>query len=224
MEHNNFLKLLQSKTVIVRDKVITARNNGLINSVQLSAWRGNGDMQYCVSKCKVIDYITKYATKSEPRSQMMKEIFSNITRNLNDDSSALQVVQKLLTNSVAVRDFQLKRPATCFFNYHLWNPLEIIVYLVLLVTSNQDEEIAPLQLLYLLYCTAMYNDHKIPLDDLTLLHFAQNYPLPKESGRPPKKHKMKIVTVRPYYSPDQSGPSAVSRSWCYMFHSAIWLS
>ena len=39
--------------------VFTARNDGLVNShnpVQLSAWRGNVDMQYCASKYKVIEY------------------------------------------------------------------------------------------------------------------------------------------------------------------------
>ena len=52
-------KPLQPETVISTDEenceptLITGRNNGLINSynpVQLSAWRGNVDMQYCVSK------------------------------------------------------------------------------------------------------------------------------------------------------------------------------
>ena len=42
---------------------------------------------------------------------------------------------------------------------------------------------------------------------MTLLHFAQNYSLPKEPGTAPKKHKMKVVSVRPYYSPDPSGPN-----------------
>ncbi len=50
-------KPLQPETVILRDEnnqepvLLTARNDGLINShnpVQLSAWRGNVDMQYCV--------------------------------------------------------------------------------------------------------------------------------------------------------------------------------
>ena len=54
-----YLKPLQPETVISTDEenceptLITGRNNGLINSynpVQLSAWRGNVDMQYCVSK------------------------------------------------------------------------------------------------------------------------------------------------------------------------------
>lgn len=54
----DYPKPLQPETVIFTDEdtneptVVTARNNGLINSyhpVQLSAWRGNVDMQYCVS-------------------------------------------------------------------------------------------------------------------------------------------------------------------------------
>lgn len=62
-------------------------------------------MQYCVSKYKIIKHITKYATKCKSRSQSMKDIYTNIVRNLKDDSSALQVVQKLLTNNVGERDF-----------------------------------------------------------------------------------------------------------------------
>ena len=77
-----YLKPLQPETTLVTDDgdpaVLTARNDGLINSfnaVQLSAWRANVDMQYCVSRHKVIDYCAKYATKSEPRSQPLKESF-----------------------------------------------------------------------------------------------------------------------------------------------------
>jgi ATP-dependent DNA helicase PIF1 len=49
-----------------------------------------------------------------------------------------------------------------------------------------------------------------PADDtfegMTLLHFAQNYTMPKELGTPPKHQKMRIVIVRPFCSPDPSGP------------------
>ena len=42
--------------------------------------------------------------------------------------------------------------------------------------------------------------------DMTLLHFAQNYSMPKELGSEPKRHKTKVVIIRPYCSPDPSGP------------------
>ena len=49
-------------------ELLTARNDGHVNSfnpVQLSACRANVDMQYCVSRHKVIEYCAKYATKSD---------------------------------------------------------------------------------------------------------------------------------------------------------------
>lgn len=110
----HYPKPLQLDTVIVRDEsnnddpiLFIARNDGLINSynpIQLSAWRGNVNMQYCVSKHKVIEYITKYATKCEPRSETMKEVYNNIVRQLTDNSIALQLIQKLLISTVGERD------------------------------------------------------------------------------------------------------------------------
>lgn len=217
----NYPKSLQAETVIERDEenndeptVITARNDGLINShnpVQLSAWRGNVDMQYCVSKHKVINYITKYATKTEPRSQTMKEAFANITRNMNDDSSALQVIQKLLINSVGERD--LSAQETC----HLLLQLP-------LVKSTRDHTILSLdgsrqvQATQTEDCTTAATvpsilDHYVQrpynstFEGMTLVYYAQNYSTPKELGTAPTKHKMKVVTVRPYCSPDPSGPN-----------------
>ena len=74
----------------------TKRNDGLINSynaVQLSAWRANVDIQYCVSRHKVIQYCAKYATKCEPRSQALKDIFTSIVRSMTDDNTSLKTVQ-----------------------------------------------------------------------------------------------------------------------------------
>ena len=57
-------------TIVEEDgipNVLTARNDSLINSynpVQLSAWRANVDMQYVVSRHRVVNYVAKYATKS----------------------------------------------------------------------------------------------------------------------------------------------------------------
>ena len=131
--------------------VVTARNDGLINShnpIQLSAWRGNVDQQYCVSKHKVINYITKYATKSEPRYQTMKEVYNNITRNLNDDSSALQVVQKLLINSVGERDLSAQETCHLLFQLPLVKSTRDHTTLSLDGSRQVQDMLVPLQLLY----------------------------------------------------------------------------
>ena len=61
-----------------------------------------------VSHRKVIEYCAKYVTKSEPCSQSLKEMFATI---LEEDSSSLKAVQKLLINSVGERDFSAQE--TC---------------------------------------------------------------------------------------------------------------
>ena len=101
----------RSKKVVV---IIQAQDNevpGGYNPVMLSAWRANVDMQYCVSRRRVIEYCAKYATKSEPRSKSLKDIFSSIVRTLSDDNTSLKAVQKLLINSVGERDFSAQE--TC---------------------------------------------------------------------------------------------------------------
>ena len=62
-------------------------------------------MQYIVSRWKVVAYCTKYVTKSEPGSQSLKDIFTNIIQNLKDGNRSLKAVQKLLINSVRERDY-----------------------------------------------------------------------------------------------------------------------
>ena len=99
-------KQLQPETAIITEDeptLLTARNDGMINSfnpIQLSAWRANVDMQFIVSRRRVIDYCTKYITKSEPRSESLKETFTKIVRSLKDGNRSLKAVQKLLIHTV----------------------------------------------------------------------------------------------------------------------------
>ena len=77
--------------------LFTARNDGMVNSfnpVQLSAWCANVDMQYIVSRRRVIEYCTKYVTKSEPLSQSLREVYSTIVHGLQEGSHSLKAVQK----------------------------------------------------------------------------------------------------------------------------------
>lgn len=89
----------------------TAHNDSLLNSynpVQLSGWHANVDMQFIESRPRVINYVAKCATKSEPHSKALKAVYGIILKTLNDDDNALKVVQKLLINSVGARDFSVQ--------------------------------------------------------------------------------------------------------------------
>ena len=169
----SYPKPLQPETVISTDEenceptLITARNDGLINSynpVQLSAWRGNVDMEYCVSKHRVIEYITKYA-KCEPRSETMKEVYTNIVRNLKDDSTTLRVVQKLLMNSVGERDFSAQETCHLLLQLPLVKSTRDYVILSLdgsrQVQEEQAEDSTNRATAHQ-YWTTIYNDHPMP--------------------------------------------------------------
>ena len=70
-------KPLQSHTTIFTDEEPTLLHVMTVWStaptLQLSAWRANVDMQYIISRRKVVEYCTKYVTKSEPRSEHLQQ-------------------------------------------------------------------------------------------------------------------------------------------------------
>ena len=72
------------------------------------------DMQYVVPRRRVINYVAKYATKSEPRSKSLKTVHSTIMKSLKDDDKSLKVVQKILINSVGERDYSAQETCHLF--------------------------------------------------------------------------------------------------------------
>ena len=192
--------------------LLTERNDGLINSFnpeQLSAWRANVDMQYCVSRRKVVEYVAKYATKCEPRSQTMKQVFATIAKSLSDDSTSLKAVQKLLINSVGERDYSAQETCHLLLQLPMFKASRDFIVLSLdgsrAVEERLDEDqpaTAPAALDH--YAARPDTQH---FNEMTLLSFVQQHSMPKELGSEPNRRRKNIVViVRPYCSPDPSGP------------------
>ena len=208
---------LQPETCLVTEdgdpKLLTARNDPLINShnpVQLSAWRANVDMQYIVSRRRVLEYCAKYATKCEPRSESLKEIFTAIVRNLKDDStSSVRAAQKLLINSVGDRDYSAQETCHLILQLPMFRASRDFIVLSLdgsrVVEDHLVEDQPATALSVLDHYAARSNS--APLNEMTLLHFTQHYTMPKELGSTPNpRRKSVVVIVRPYCPPDPSGP------------------
>ena len=183
-------KRLQPHTTIVIDEepiMLTKRNDGMLNSfnpVQLSAWRANVDMQYIVSRHQVIQYYTKYVTKSEPRSQSLKDTFTNIVWSLKDGNRSLKAVQKLLISSVGERDYSAQE--TCHILLQLPMFMASRDFIVQdgsrAVEKHLDDDrraTAPSVLDHMVRpSTPQFNS-------ITLLEFARQYTLPKELNDEP---------------------------------------
>ena len=209
-------KPLQEDTTIVDvDEVcelFTKRNDPLVNSynpIQLSAWRANVGMRYLISKQKVIEYCAKYATKSEPHSQTVRETFQIIINSLKQGSSSVTAVQKLLIKSIGEHDFSAQETCRLLLQLPMYNSSRNFVVLSLdsshLVQNAEDGQIST---------TPSILDHYIhrpsasPFSNMRLLTFARRYIMPKEiSTEPTCMRKEVIVVVRPYCSPDPNRPN-----------------
>ena len=168
-----YRKPLQLRTAIVveddsQPTLPTARNDGMVNSfnpIQLSAWRANVDMQYIVSRCKVIEYCTKCITKSQPRSQSLKDVFTTIMRSLKEGNNSLKAVQKLLVNTVWEWDYSAQE--TCHLLLQLRMFKASCDFIILSLDGSRAVE-----------------DHLVerpttaPFNNITLLEFACQYTMP----------------------------------------------
>ena len=207
-------KPLQQVTTLTRNEdgdieLLTKRNDPLINSfnpIQLSAWRDNVDMQYCISKNKVIAYCTKYATKSEPRSVPLKQVYKSVVGTLKDDDHALKAVHRLLTNSVGERDYSAQETCHLLLQLPLTMSTREFVYLTLDGTRMVEEKLNEDEPATIKSCLDNYisrpTSHQF--ESCTLQQFAENYSTPRQ-GEPKPRNKKVVVILRPHISPDPDG-------------------
>src|SRR6185437_10490868 len=80
------------------------------NRLQLQGWRANVDLKPVFNIRAALQYVAKYATKSEPRSSF-SEILNNILSESDPSDSSLGSFQRLLLHTVAERDFSAQE--TC---------------------------------------------------------------------------------------------------------------
>ena len=193
--------------------ILTVRNDGMINSfnpIQLSAWRANVDMQYIVSRNRVVQYCTKYVTKSETRSQSLKDTFANIARSLKEGNRSVKAVQKLLINTIGERDYSAQETCHLLLQLPMYKASRSFITLSLdgsrgVESNAQEGERATAHSVLDHYVSRPSTPH---LNSITLLDFTRQYTMPKESGTEPKKRsKEVIVTPKPYCSPDPSSPN-----------------
>ena len=191
-----------------RQQQMSANQHHRLAAETGSEKEANVDMQYCLSRHRVVEYCAKYATKCEPRSQPLKEVFTNIVRSLKDDNTSLKAVEKLLINSVGERDYSAQETCHLLLQLPMFRASRDFIMLSLdgsrAVGDRLDED-QPATALSAL-------DHYIgrpttpQFNEMTLLHYVQQFAMPKQLGSNPfRRRKAVVVIVRPYFSRDPSG-------------------
>ena len=102
-----------NEQIFVRDdergqpELVTARNDPYVNPhsrFQLQDWRANVDLKPILSIHAMLQYISKYVSKSEPQSAAFSDILNQILSESQPEDSSLTSVQKLLLHSVLEQD------------------------------------------------------------------------------------------------------------------------
>ena len=168
-------------------------------------------MQYIVSRNRVLNYIAKYAAKSEPRSKGLKAVYGNVLKTLKSDGSSLKMVQKLMISSVGERDYSAQETCHLLLGLPMYRASRDFVILSLdgsrQVDNDQEEGTAVVTLASQLdhYRSRPTTPH---MEGLTLLEFVQRYRMPKSVGSDPVSRKKEVVViVIPFCSPDPQGPN-----------------
>ncbi len=113
-------------------ELVTARNDPYINPhnrLQLQGWRANVDLKPVLSIHAALQYILKYASKSEPRSTAFLEIFNEILNKSNPEAASLTSIQKLLINSVVERNISAQETCHLLLGIPLYHSSRVFVSL-----------------------------------------------------------------------------------------------
>ena len=88
-------------------------------------------MQYIVSRNIVVQYCTKYVTKSETRSQSLKDTFANIAHSLKEGNLSVKAVQKFLINAIGERDYSAQETCHLLLQLPMYKASRSFTYLSL---------------------------------------------------------------------------------------------
>lgn len=73
--------------------------------MQLQGWRANCDIQIIIDHHACVEYLAKYATKGEPRSQQLKHAFNAVINDPELDNDSVKATKRLMMKSIGERDF-----------------------------------------------------------------------------------------------------------------------
>ena len=84
------------------------------NMPMILGWCANIDIKLVLSKFAVIDYIAKYALKSEKEAPTFPELLASVANSMDGDGTAQTACQKVLNKMLGSAHTQLKKQCTFY--------------------------------------------------------------------------------------------------------------
>ena len=195
-------------------KVITKRNDPRLNNhqrLQLQGWRANCDIQVVIDYHACVEYLTKYASKGEPRSSVLKTAFNSIVRNCSNATSPTKVIKKVIMKSLGQRDFSAQETMHHLLSLKLVSSSFNVVSISLngsrkIKTNSAEGNVATSNSLLDVYAKrAMYVESVPDILTLNFLNFATKYKIVNNKLTPQPENT--VPRVFPVYSSNKKGPN-----------------
>lgn len=196
----------------IKATLSTARDDPRVNShnrIMLQHWRANVDLQIIVDFSACARYMTKYVSKSEPRSKVATEIFNNCTRQLTTSSDTATTFRRCMIQSVGERDFSAQETAHLLLSLPLYSCTYKFVTLSLegsrqVSTDSDSNKLATHASTLDTYSKRYrYSDEYPNITKISLLEFASQFVVKKEEISP-RSHSV-VVQTFPTFSSDPKG-------------------
>ena len=191
-----------------RPKVVLKRNDTRVNKHQIfhfQAWRANIDIQPIIDYTACLEYIAKYASKSDKLSNVVKEAFTSVVQNLNGTEDKKKVIRELMIKSAGERDFSAQDVTHHIMSLKLVSSSFEVISLSLegsrkIFIKNDSVDTKPSMLDNYARRTSL-NGSSDEIQRSNLLTFVANYTVVENDIRKRKKQVIVRAFPTPYSNP-----------------------
>lgn len=111
--HLKFTKVnTRDKSVRYKCEIVYSRNDPRVNRhqrAQLQGWRANTDISVVIDYHSCVQYLTKYTSKPEKLSSVVKDTFSYVSDKVTHANfNSISMIKKLMMRSIGLRDMSIQ--------------------------------------------------------------------------------------------------------------------
>lgn len=154
-----------------------ARNDSLLNqfnSFVSQTWRANTDFSIITSEHMLINYLAKYASKSEPASKNLSEMFQEVVESKNNDDQSRSAYTTLMMKVIGERDIGACEACHLLLRiplYHCTRNFEVLVIKLEEYVAVNTRNSSNIDNSFI----SFYIKRPQENDDVLLIEFAKNF-------------------------------------------------
>ena len=195
-----------------RAKIVTRRNDSRLNNnqqLQLQAWRANCDIQVVIDHYACVEYLAKYAAKSESRSPLLKQAFNSIVQNADAATHPHKSIKKVIMETLGERDYAAQETMHHILSLKLHSssfnviPVSLNGSCGVCIDPETDDEICTESSLLDVYANREHCNISPDVINMNFLQFARNYKV--VNGKVTKLAPNVIPRIFPTYSSNPRG-------------------